>query len=295
MNDQTESDKIVNFPGAAAAAPVAPAAEAAPPAVSEPVAGPVLVTAEQERAARPGYPDCAIGYIHRPEVTGNFNVSLLSLVAADLTLEKPVFAARVLDHLAPPYLNLARNALIAHLLEAFPAEQAQVFLLLDADHKFRADQAHQLVRLVHDVERPVVSALYFSWDPDKYLAKPVLLKEGKTIWNYPASDLVEVDSCGMGFTAISRKWCEDWKAAHGPTWFDFRGTGAAGAGFAIEDRAFCERVRSTGGKIYVHTGIKIGHDKLVEVNETLYAAISLLRQRSRQPVKTPNGAKEGRN
>lgn len=225
--------------------------------------------------ARP-LPLCAIGYVHRPEVTAGFSLSLIQLIAGDLSMPTPVFGARIIDHGAPPYLNLARNFLVAHFLKEFPPE-IEVLLMLDADNKWAPEQAYQLVGLVDPIARPVVSGLYFAWDAEKYFPRPLVLVKGKTQWNYPGRALVEVDSCGMGFTAIHRQWLEAWRVEHGETWFDFRGTGKASeGGFAIEDRAFCERVISTGAKVHVHTGIKIGHEKQVDVNEKLYAALRLL-------------------
>lgn len=264
----TTSDKIVTFP---ATVPFTMPAEQQLPPETKPVGKPL--------------PQCAIGYIHRPEVSAGFSLSMIQLVAGDMAMENPVFNGRILDHGAPPYLNLARNALVAQFLQEFPAE-VEGLLMVDADNKWRAEQAYQLVGLLDHIERPVVGGLYFAWQAEKYMPRPLVLVKGKTLWNYPGSALVEVDSLGMGFTIISRKWLEAWRTEHGDTWFDFRGTGKASeGGFAIEDRAFCERVISTGAKVHVHTGIKIGHDKQVDVNEKLYAALRLLNQAS---TKTAN-------
>ncbi len=273
-----DSTKIVPFV-------TLPAPQAVPAAAKpvEPASPSSVVPLSSSPGPRP-LPKCAIGYIHRPEVSAGFSLSMIQLVAGDMAMENPVFDGRILDHGAPPYLNLARNALVAQFLTEFPAE-IEGLLMVDADNKWRPEQAYQLVGLLDHDLRPVVSGLYFAWDAEKYMPRPVLNVNGKTMWNYPGGALVgskpEEDkiSCGMGFTIISRQWLEAWKETHGATWFDFRGTGKAGAGgFAIEDRAFFERVWSTGHRVHVHTGIKIGHEKTVDVNEKLYAALRLLNQ-----------------
>lgn len=219
-------------------------------------------------------PKAAIAYLHSPQVTAGFHSSLMQLVAADLVQPAPVFGARVLGHGAPPYLNLGRNAVIKQFLDEYPRD-VRALLSLDSDNTFTPDQAYELLSHLSP-ERPVVSGLYFAWNAEKFMPRPILQQYGKTLCDYPENSLEWSDHCGMGFCALDRGWLEDWRAAHGDTWFDFRGTGKTSTGgFAIEDRAFCERVWQTGKKVFVHTGIKIGHEKQVNVGEKLYRALRL--------------------
>lgn len=161
MTTNSENDNLVKFPGA----PVAPAPSAGPAAAAATVA----VTRK-----------AAIAYIHRPEVTAGFNVSLVQLVAADLLLPAPVFEARILDHGAPPYLNLARNAVVKQFLDEFPAE-IEILFFLDSDQRWESENAYQIVNLIDPIERPVVCALYFAWDAQKYMPRPLVLVNGKRV------------------------------------------------------------------------------------------------------------------
>ena len=192
-------------------------------------------------------------------------------------------AGRVLGHGVPPYLNLGRNAVIKQFLDEYPRD-VRALLSLDSDNTFKPEQAYEVLSHLSP-ERPVVSGLYFAWNAEKFMPRPLIIQNGKTLWDYPENSLEWSDSCGMGFCAIHRDWLEEWRAKHGDTWFDFRGTGKSSpGGFAIEDRAFCERVWQTGRKVHVHTGILIGHDKQVNVNEKLYRA---LRAQAGELVITP--------
>jgi hypothetical protein len=272
MTTNNDDNKITPFPGAAAAA--------AEPMTDKPAAP----------EGRP-IPSAAIAYCSHHLVTREMSISLVKLLVADMAMAQPVFSGRLIEKGAPPYLNLARNTIVEEFLKVMPPE-VRALLLVDSDNTWEPEDAYNLLQMLDPVERPVVGGLYFAWDGPRFIARPLLRVKDKTLWNYPGSALVEVDTVGMGFTAIDRGWLEAWREKHGPTWFDFRGTGKH-SGFALEDMAFSERVRSTGHKIHVHTGIKIGHMKPIDVSEKLYAALMLQREYAKQPVKV--GPTEGRN
>src|SRR3990167_3588135 len=67
--------------------------------------------------------------------------------------------------------------------------------------------------------------------------------------------VLDVDTVGTGFTLIRRSVFDRMKEQLGiDRWFFDFGQGGLG-----EDTCFCQRVKSIGGRIAVHTGIGIGH------------------------------------
>jgi hypothetical protein len=203
----------------------------------------------------------AIGYIHPPFVVARFMRSVLELLAADAGVEK-VFENRVIAVPSSPYLNLGRNQVAAAFLDRYPPE-VEILLSLDTDQSFRPSQARRLIALVND-RRPLVSGLYYAQTEN--LRYPIVLRRSQIndgfdiVGDFAENSLEEVDLVGMGFCAIHRSLLEQWRIAHGDTWFDF-GKRPSGK-FMAEDEAFCREVQQLGHKIYVHTGLVVGHYKL---------------------------------
>jgi hypothetical protein len=217
-----------------------------------------------------------ICYLRRSVGPTGFGECVRDLAVYDFMNGDRMFEDRWLTQAWPPYPNTGRNRLTEAALK-LPPELSQVIFWLDDDEAFQPWQPAAIVRCIDPVTRPVVSGLYFAHNgEERARARPVILKRNaagrmKAQWDYPPNELMEVDSVGMGFTAIARPWLEKWQAQHGPTWFDYRGTGAASpGGFRLEDAAFCERVQETGGRVMLHTGIKLRHLKVVEIGETHY-------------------------
>jgi len=212
----------------------------------------------------------ALGYIRGNEVTSRFMESLLSVLFLDKhygsRIDNRVFAAPC-SH----YLNLGRNALIRQFL-ADP-ESGEVIVLIDTDQTFMPGQVHLLADCVDELDRPIVSGLYYAADDLGRHVRPVLgdidsQGKARTAWGKAELTpcLVEVDEVGMGFCAIHRSVFLEMREHIGEHWFDFdeREDGE----FMLEDAAFCRRAKlHLGKKISVHTGIKVGHIKPIEVRE----------------------------
>lgn len=223
----------------------------------------------------------AVYYLRRPMGPTGFGEACLALAVADLlpTKQHPQGRRVIEDRWTslnwPPYPNTGRNKLVAHFLDQLPVPP-DIFCSLDDDMDFEPWQFYALCELIHPLDRPIVSGLYFAHNgEERGRARPLILRRDpgappeakpKTVWRYRPDSLEASDTVGMGFCAIHRRVLEQWRAAHGDTWFDYTGTGAASpGGFGIEDSAFCARMRSLGHPIYVHTGLKVGHLKVKRI------------------------------
>lgn len=212
-------------------------------------------------------PTACLGYIRGHNVSGAWSESLLSAVIADVRGPR-ILDGRVEAVTCAHYLNVGRNILTKRLLEQY-GHFCDVFVSLDTDHDFTPEQLWRLVSLVDPVHRPVVSGLYHACDLAGQQVRPVVIRrqgeELQTVWELPEDDFIECDVIGEGFRAVHISVLRKIEAAIGPRWFDFDAT-AVNRDFMPEDNAFCRRVQEiAGAKIYVHTGLDIGHEKMVRL------------------------------
>jgi len=143
-------------------------------------------------------------------------------------------------------VHFARNELTAAGLK----QGADYIAFIDADMTFPADVLH---RLYHD-SKDIVGTLYkgrikphpyniFFWNKDKTRVEQV---DGD--WKPPESKLVEVDGVGTGCMLIHKKVFAE--LGRQPFFYDDNRS---------EDIMFCEEARKRGFRIYVDTGLKMGH------------------------------------
>ncbi len=162
---------------------------------------------------------------------------------------------------------------------------AQVFLdesesewlfMVDSDMSFEPDTVERLISAAHAIDRPVVGALAFAHKTDgrspdgcgiRYLAAPTVYrwfeddnKVGFAPWfEYPRGQLVQVGATGAACMIVHRLALEAIREKYGDVWFDTI-RHPKGSHFS-EDLSFCIRVAGCGLPLFVHTGIKTGHDK----------------------------------
>lgn len=208
-------------------------------------------------------PQIALGYIRGHEVLGAWHESLLSTLLYDYETWN-IIQGRVQPQHCAHYFNVGRNTLTRKMLNQW-ASECGVFVSLDCDHTFTPEQVMQLVAAVDPLERPIVSGLYYACDNMGEQVRPVILdrKENGQLesrWEFPANELVECDVVGMGFCAIAVPLLLEMRKHAGDKWFDFDET--VHGDFMPEDNAFCDRAQNfLGAKVYVHTGIEVGHLK----------------------------------
>ncbi len=167
-------------------------------------------------------------------------------------------------------LSKVRNEIVAGFLDH---TKAAWLLMLDSDHHVSEQAFDRLLESAHDSSVPVVSGLYFgafSVASQLYpVPMPVMFtgqgEEGySAIHEYPANSLIRVDAVGAGCLLVHRKVLEvirqSASADQGANYCWFSDGPVAGV-WRGEDMTFCERIRSAGFPIHVHTGAVFPHSK----------------------------------
>jgi GT2 family glycosyltransferase len=162
------------------------------------------------------------------------------------------------------------------LAEVMCDESAADWLfMVDSDMAFPPDIVERLIDAAHAKDRPVVGALAFAHKTDgaatlggvRYRCIPTIYdfaESGDAVGFVPRLDyerdaLVESAATGGACVLIHRLALEAVRAKFGDVWFDTI-RHPKGAHFS-EDLSFCVRLAACDIPIYVHTGVKTGHDK----------------------------------
>jgi len=201
-----------------------------------------------------------------------------------VTMKKPNFAYLRPDF--PGRLEDVRNALVEQAIES----QCTHLIMIDTDEVFPSDAITRL--LEHDL--PIVGGKVHRRYPP---FDPILYRKVKELNGYTQvpdgeweqGGLVEVDATGAGcllmqtwiFREIQKPWFR-----HIPPIYDEnleqvqkeRG----------EDIYFCEKAREAGFRIFVDTGIDIGHLGLLEINEHTYRLYKMLDKERRKRLENNN-------
>lgn len=169
-------------------------------------------------------------------------------------------------------INNARNEIV----QAFLASHTADWLwFIDTDMTFEPDTLDRLVKAAHPVERPIVGGLCFSWQQGNVAAPTLYVfrhdnKVGRML-GYEHDTLIRVLT-GTGCLLIHRSALQkigerNFNPAY--RWFQETNVGDLPIG---EDLTFCIRAESLGIPVYVHTGIKVGHEKPIVVDESVFDA-----------------------
>lgn len=158
----------------------------------------------------------------------------------------------LIDGVSP--ISFARAEAVAAFIES---EDATHLMMIDDDMVFTAAD----IIALKAAEKPVVGALCpLRVAQSAYNAEPSGNPEKD-------GELVTVDALGAGFMMVERSVIEEWIAETEPLplksgakrWMLFD-TGLNPKGIpTTEDYMFCHRVRERGHKVWVHTGLDIGH------------------------------------
>ena len=163
---------------------------------------------------------------------------------------------------------------------------AEWLFMVDSDMSFEPDTIERLIDAAHAVERPVVGALAFALKTDgksgrgvRYRAQPTVYRwyeddeqvgftpmmclcpgdHSEDCRGYERDTLQEVSATGAACMLVHRNALQAIRDKYGDVWFDTI-RHPKGANFS-EDLSFCVRIAGTGLPLFVHTGIKTGHDK----------------------------------
>lgn len=206
----------------------------------------------------------SIGWLDPGQVDGMFALSIASVYANRLDRIDALIRVE-----AGGLLSRGRNELVDRFMTTSTAEW---LLMIDSDEQLSLDAFDKLVGAVHDKERPIVAGLYFgAWHGDLYPAAcPLIFKAVPEstrflpFTDYPADELVEIDSAGTGCLMIHRSVFEAFQAEatphEGKSWCWFRDMPVNGDWFS-EDHFFCARAKELGYPIWAHTGATLPHRK----------------------------------
>lgn len=210
--------------------------------------------------------------------------------------------------LSGPRVTEGRSQIIEAFLKT-PVSN-QWLLMIDSDMVFEPDVLCELLghayggRINEDPNNPdlyIIGGLCFAGGRSRMF--PTIYEGGQRdtddggqqvvpfpVEDYPRNKLVKVLATGAAFLLVHRQvlvhMCQPSPKGYGTDsngvanpypWF-VEGT-AKGVQFG-EDIAFCMRANALGYGVYVHTGVKIGHLKTIELNEEVWDEYLL---RNRKP------------
>ncbi|MBB4711165.1 hypothetical protein BJ965_001047 [Streptomyces luteogriseus] len=206
--------------------------------------------------------DVYLAWCAPSHVTTMFLESVVCLYQDDRT--RP----RIRDHvtyLSSPHLAVSRHG----ITEMFLASGAPWLLQIDSDMVFTPDHVLTLLQAADAAERPIVAGHCKGFDQHdgQEVGEAFRTVGGRLepVLHPPANCLMEVALVGTGFLLVHRdvflRMRTDRPTARLP-WWDY--SVVDGDPYA-EDYTFCERARQAGYRIWVHTGVRIGHVKAAVV------------------------------
>jgi hypothetical protein len=211
-----------------------------------------------------------------------------------------VLAGGSIELLTGPRVAEGRSQVVEAFLRSDVFKGVDWLLMIDSDMTFEPDALCQLLGHAYggdpeadpfDPDCPVIGALCFAGGrtrmyPTIYRGATRKAHDGtdqvvpEPIEDYPRNQLVKVMATGAAFLLVHRKvlthmqmpfpdgYGTDMHGQPNPhPWF-VEGL-SKGVQFG-EDVAFCMRVNSLGYGVHVHTGVKTGHIKVLELNEEVW-------------------------
>lgn len=188
-----------------------------------------------------------------------------------------------------PRIAEARNILVDKFASEYP--DAEWLLMLDSDMTFYPDLVERMLAVADPKEVPILGGLCFAPGGDERGPYPTIYREIETKGNYvhvgpvedyPRNALVKVGATGAACLLIHRQVLaamkRPWPKGFGTNqngdpnphpWFSEGLVGPGGKQLG-EDIAFCRRATLLGIPVHVHTGIKLGHVKVHQVDEDYY-------------------------
>jgi hypothetical protein len=177
-----------------------------------------------------------------------------------------------------------RNGMAAAFLDQSDAEW---LWYLDSDMAFAPDTAKLLIQAADPIERPVIGGLCFGqvtshvdgYGIPHYRLFPTIYK-----WNdvdkvcspvddYPPDSYVRCYATGGACLLVHRSVLVTMRERTGDHWFTPLGGAKGDPQLTFsEDMSFCIRLQGLGVPLYVHTGIKTGHQKARWLTDDMFRA-----------------------
>lgn len=222
-----------------------------------------------------GASNIMIGWICPGDVTNVFAGSIADTFLGD---DHRRISARV-SLQSSPRIAQARNDMVS----AFLGSASEWLLMIDADMVWTYPAFDKLCKAADAERRPIIGGLCFGGGRAGVNGE---LKMFPTLYNilegeggeldstpmedYPRDKLMKVGATGAAFLMVHRKvFMEMAKQFYGHPFPWFMESVLRNKPIG-EDITFCIRATSLGFPIYVHTGVKIGHEKRFYLTEELY-------------------------
>lgn len=251
----------------------------------------------------------AVSYPHPDEVNAKFMRCMLHTWRLDaMPLTRPD-GSRVGGHLrimdGGALLAVECGAVIARgrnqVVREFLKLDADWLWMIDTDMTFEPSVLEDLIAAAHPTLRPIVGGLCFSYmreESRKFWPTLYAWVPGserlRRLTQYPADTLIPVAATGAACLLVHRtvleKMAERWPPPR--PWFDetpFYDSDESGNAILSsgdeysEDISFCLRAQAAGFPVHVHTGIRCGHVKSFEVDETLFIQESAIMAEAIKP------------
>ena len=238
-----------------------------------------------EREALPGA--VVLAYVYDDRYHGpaySWHHSIIELIGHDIAgAQRIMRGGYVAWKCGTDSLPDARNKVV----KAFLAEhQAEWLFWIDTDMGFAADTVDRLLEAADPVERPMVGALCFTQREEKSdgmggwrcLATPTVFdwkvldggQMGFAVrWDYPPDTVTRVAGTGSACVLIHRSVFERVQAEYGDHWYDRVPNTTLGQ-VVSEDLSMCLRAGALNIPMYVHTGVKTSHQKILWLAEDDY-------------------------
>lgn len=227
-----------------------------------------------------------LAWCHPGQVAGGFLDSVFGTLLRDNARN-----ARILRYggqiaiESGPRVAEARSQIVNEFLTNPLYQQAEWLWMVDVDMTWDAQAYDTLLATIDAEKRPIVGGLCFAGGRSSRIYPTLyrLLNEGGTVEavsEYPEDALVKVDATGAAFLCVHRSVLHKMGVVFGKQpngnpnpypWFVEGMVNQDGDAYG-EDITFCMRANHLGIPIYVHTGIKVGHIKSIELNEELFKA-----------------------
>lgn len=218
--------------------------------------------------------DTIVAYPHRDDVSTSWAQSLHELLLYD----RGRHVATVENVRCPTGdLSMARNVMMKYLLES----GIEWLFMVDTDMGFQVGALDALHAAADPVNRPIVGGLCFAqrdlvrdgrhgyrYEPKPTIFDWLKFPDGKYRFSirqfYPVNGLVECDGTGAAFVLIHRSVAEKVMNRFGPVWYERTDDED---GLMSEDMSFNWRCKELGIKMWIHTGVRVTHQKSVWLSE----------------------------
>lgn len=219
-----------------------------------------------------GRRDVVIGYCRPGTVDGHFFDAINKLTLYDRDHGQRIAAFVGVE--AGPRIATARCNVVKRFLEECTEEWFNWF---DVDMVPPPDYLEQLLVVADPKERPIVGALCFAGGRTKIVPTIYTIHntdgklESETELAYPPNQVIEVGGTGSACLLIHRSVFENvlgmMEPGHPLPWYQDVVIENKDWG---EDLVFCLRARATGARVWIHTGVHVGHRKSWTIDQAAY-------------------------